>query len=1267
MSDPSQIEPPANPLALPTKSADLSNQTDQQAQDITQEAPPDLLQTVEHIPALNVQNISFPDSAINLQQTVDHSSSNMTAVIDAYEGALRSNLDPNLEDYLPASGADRTSMLVELLHVDLELRLRRGQPASVQEYAKRYPDLLPRKSDMLNLLQKEIQWQNKLGNNPEIGDYILLFPSLVDGIRTIFRNAGVLAPEVPGFSHLEKIGQGGMGVVYRAHQIRLNRKVALKMIRDRALGDRESFRRFDLEALSLGQLQHPNIVQVHDFGLREDGLPYFALEYCNGGSLAELMKKDAPSPRQAARLMSVLARAMGVAHKKGIVHRDLKPGNILLREMCDSMDALDPAWLKIADFGLAKITDDAEASRHTQTGGPMGTVYYMAPEQAINGAAAREPADIYALGVILYEMLTGRVPFRGKTQREILKQLEDADPLSISQQNPSCPLDLETICMKCLLKKPERRYASADALADDLQAFLDDKPISARRIGRIEKSFKWMRRNPGRTTAIGASGLLFSILIAGTLFIYQERLQSERRAGDVRLEEQAKRIADQLEAAEELRRTEEEGIKKQAESERAERARGLINQLSAIAPEGLGDLLKNIDTIALIADPMMLNRLEDTTGIAKARLELALLPRHHNLLNHVALAARSATVGEVPVYSERLKPFLATLLEPLWRDLAAPSTSASERLRLFAFLATWASGDNRWQQEGTRLASTLVDLNVLELGAWLKLMEPVRKNLYPKLEQLHAEGIIENASSQQSARSEMAAQVLATVADDPLVLARSATVANDRTFAILAGSLQREAKRLIPALEGLMTVAPRTDKVLTKSIVPLLPPELSGRMASTKPTLALRDQFCRKQARAIAALAYLGQPVRLWETLAKPDAPDLQAELRSIALSFRIPLNLLAERAMVEANPTARQNLLLLLGMFPVKEIPDETRKSLKNLLMKEFTTNPDPGIHAAIDWLLRHAWNDAAELNAIIKPLAAKKPPSIPGDGWRINSEGQTLSVLKPGMVFEMGAGIDDPDRALQGGTDLELRHSVKLAHGFEIGQREVSLEEFLRFRPTFKYIDKTNPDGRKNGPVGGLSWFDAVAYCQWLTEKEGIPEDQWCFPKLAQIKSNMAIPARFTQRTGYRLPTEEEWELAARASNTMRYPCGMTSRHINNHAFTWNNSQERLWPCGSRLPNAWGLFDTAGNALEWTMDELRRYDDPLLKADLAQSEKLGFIVIGGDSTRMLRGGSISNSPTMARVSSRLAAQANQQSASNGFRICRTTIPAPKTGMAKP
>ncbi len=1257
MSDPSQIEPPANPLPLPNRSADLSNQTDQQAQDITQEAPPDLLQTVEHIPASNVQNISLPDSAINLQQTVDHSSSNMTAVIDAYEGALRSNLDPNLEDYLPASGADRTSMLVELLHVDLELRLRRGQPASVQEYAKRYPDLLPRKRDMLNLLQKEIQWQNKLGNNPEISDYISHFPSLVDGIRTIFRNAGVLAPEVPGFSHLEKIGQGGMGVVYRAHQIRLNRKVALKMIRDRALGDRESFRRFDLEALSLGQLQHPNIVQVHDFGLREDGLPYFALEYCNGGSLAELMKKDAPSPRQAARLMSVLARAMGVAHKKGIVHRDLKPGNILLREMCDSMDALDPAWLKIADFGLAKITDDAEASRHTQTGGPMGTVYYMAPEQAINGAAAREPADIYALGVILYEMLTGRVPFRGKTQREILKQLEDADPLAISQQNPSCPLDLETICMKCLLKKPERRYASADALADDLQAFLDDKPISARRIGWIEKSFKWMRRNPGRTTAIGASGLLFSILIAGTLFIYQERLQSER-----------KRNADQLEAAEELRRTEEEGIKKQAESERAERARGLINQLSAIAPEGLADLLKSIDTIAPIADPIILTRLENSTGNTKARLELALLPRHHDLLNHVALAARSASVGEVPVYSERLKPFLANLIEPLWRDLAAPSTSGNERLRLCAFLATWASSDNRWQQgEGARLAGTLVDLNVLELGAWLKLMEPVRKNLYPKLEQLHAEGIIENATSQQSARSEMASRVLATLADNPLVLARCAAEANDRTFAILADSLQREAKRLIPALEGLMAGAPRTDRVLTKSIVPLLPPELSGRMASTRPTLALRDQFCRKQARAIAALAYLGQPVRLWETLAKPDAPDLQAELRSIALSFRIPLNLLAERAMLEANPTARQNLLLLLGMFPVKEIPDETRKSLKNLLMKEFTTNPDPGIHAAIDWLLRHAWNDAAELNAITKPLAAKKPPSIPGDGWRINSEGQTLSVLKPGMVFEMGAGIDDPDRALQGGTDLELRHSVKLAHGFEIGQREVSLEEFLRFRPTFKYIDKTNPDGRKNGPVGGLSWFDAVAYCQWLTEKEGISEDQWCFPKLAQIKSNMAIPARFTQRTGYRLPTEEEWELAARASNTMRYPCGMTSRHINNHAFTWNNSQERLWPCGSRLPNAWGLFDTAGNALEWTMDELRRYDDPLLKADLAQLEKLGFIVIGGDSTRMLRGGSISNSPTMARVSSRLAAQANQQSASNGFRICRTTIPAPKSGTAKP
>lgn len=1266
MTEPNRGDLSDNPLADSLNLAQTSNQTEHQAQGTTQQVDSDFLRTQEYNEKAPQPGDPPTPLDSDLQQTVDHCINGLTHVIDAYESAFRANPDPNLDDFLPAAGSDRTKLLVELLHVDLELRLRRGQSASVNEYAKRYPGLLLRNNDLLDLLKKEIHWQNKLGNKPEIGDYVAMFPSLADELRSIFRNAGVLAPEVSGFTHLEKIGEGGMGVVYRAHQVRLNRKVALKMILDRELGNRGLLRRFDLEARSLGQLQHPNIVQVHDFGLREDGLPYFALEYCHGGSLADLMKKNAPSPEQAARLMVVLARAIGVAHQKEIVHRDLKPGNILLSERCDSMDALDPAWLKIADFGLAKHTGDTEASRHTQTGGPMGTYYYMAPEQAINGAAAREPADIYALGVILYEMLTGRVPFRG-TAREILKQLEDTDPLPISQQNPGCPLDLETICMKCLEKKPERRYRSADAFADDLQAFLEDKPITARRISRIEKSLKWMRRNPGRTTAVGASVLLFSLLVTGTFFIYQERLQSERKAAEVRLDEQAKRSADQLQAAEELRRTQEEAAKKQAELERTERARGLINQLSAIAPEGLGDLLKNLDMMAPVADPMMLNILKDSTGKAQARLELALLHRHHDLLNPVVRAARSAAVGEVPVYSERLKRFSTSLMEPMWQDLAAPATPGTERLRLSAYLATWASADNRWLQgEGERLATTLMDLTVLEIGPWIKLMEPVRLSLYPKLEQFHIEGVADNATSQQLTHSEMAAQVLATLADDPRVLARSATQSNDRTFAILADALQRDAQRVIPVLDQLIVGAPRTDKVLSITVASLLPPEVSGRMASMKNTLALRDQYCRQQARALATLAYLGQFDRLWETLGKPDAPDLQAELRSIAMSFRIPLKQLTDRTVVETNPIAKRNLLLLLGSFPMNEIPDATRTLLMSRLTKEFTTNPDPGIHAAIDWLLRHAWNRAAELDTMTKRLASNKTPVIPADGWRVNSEGQTLSVLKPGMVFEMGAGADDPDRALQGSSDLELKHTVKILHGFEIGQREVSLEEFLRFRPTFRYIDKTNPSGRKNGPVGGVSWFDAVSYCQWLTEKEGIPEDQWCFPDLSKIKSNMPIPAQYIRRTGYRLPTEEEWELAARAGNSMRYPCGMTSRHINNYAITWNNSQERLWPCGSKLPNAWGLFDTAGNALEWTMDELRKYDDPNLKADQDLSNRLGFLVIGGDSTRMLRGGSISNSPTMARVSARLAAQANQQSASNGFRICRTTIPAPKDGVTK-
>ncbi|MBL8794986.1 MAG: serine/threonine protein kinase [Planctomycetia bacterium] len=276
-------------------------------------------------------------------------------------------------------------------------------------------------------------------------------------------------PQLPDYEILEVLGRGGMGVVYKARQKRLDRLTALKMILagPDAIGEEKA--RFRTEAEAVARLHHPNIVQIYEVG-EQDGRPYLALEYVGGGSLAQQLHGEPMAPRRAAQLVLTLAQAVQHAHEHGVIHRDLKPANILLTT---------EGTPKIADFGLAKRLDLDLG--HTQTGAVLGSPSYMSPEQAAGKTRQLGPAtDIYALGVVLYELLTGKPPFRGNTLLETLEQVRHHDPAPLTQLLPALPRDLETICLKCLEKEPEHRYSSAAALAHDLQAFLADESISAR-------------------------------------------------------------------------------------------------------------------------------------------------------------------------------------------------------------------------------------------------------------------------------------------------------------------------------------------------------------------------------------------------------------------------------------------------------------------------------------------------------------------------------------------------------------------------------------------------------------------------------------------------------------------------------------------------------------------------------------------------------------------------------------------------------------------
>jgi WD40 repeat protein len=307
-------------------------------------------------------------------------------------------------------------------------------------------------------------------------------------------------PQVAGYEVLDELGRGGMGLVYRARQVRLDRVVALKVLLAGAHANAQERARFRAEAEAVARLQHPNIVQIYEVG-EEEGRPYLALEYVEGGSLADKLRGTPLPARQAAELADTLARAVHAAHLRGVVHRDLKPANVLL-----TADGTP----KVVDFGLAKRLDGV--TLHTQTGAVLGTPDFMAPEQA-EGKGVGPAADVHALGALLYQMLTGRPPFLAANALDTLLRVRLEEPVPPSVLQPRTPRDLATICLKCLRKEPHKRYASALALADDLRRFLNGEPIQARPVSRGERLWRWCQRNPW-LAGLSASVLALLVVLA---------------------------------------------------------------------------------------------------------------------------------------------------------------------------------------------------------------------------------------------------------------------------------------------------------------------------------------------------------------------------------------------------------------------------------------------------------------------------------------------------------------------------------------------------------------------------------------------------------------------------------------------------------------------------------------------------------------------------------------------------------------------------------
>jgi serine/threonine-protein kinase len=450
---------------------------------------------------------------------------------------------PDVQQFLAAAGDLSLEQVAAVLAVDQRERWQAGESIRAEVYLQRYPAIAADVERALELVYGEFLLREERGEEPAPDEFLRRFPAYVARLRQQFELHQALAREsalglgstkivgesatpattaspartlLTAYEILGELGRGGMGVVYKARQVALNRLVALKMLLHGALAGPGELTRFRREAEAVALLRHPNIVPIYDVG-EHDGRPFFAMELVEGDRLDRVLAGTPQPPRAAAQLLATLARAIDHAHRQGIVHRDLKPANILFAA-CGVALATPQADLlvpKITDFGLAKRLD-VQSGNTTPDGALLGTPGYMAPEQAAGNMRAVGPAaDVYALGAILYEALTGRPPFLCATLADTLHQLRTEEPLPPRRRQSKVPRDLETICLKCLHKDPAKRYASADALADDLQRFLDGKPIQARPTGMIERSAKWARRRPAAAALLAVSVAALLLLSGG--------------------------------------------------------------------------------------------------------------------------------------------------------------------------------------------------------------------------------------------------------------------------------------------------------------------------------------------------------------------------------------------------------------------------------------------------------------------------------------------------------------------------------------------------------------------------------------------------------------------------------------------------------------------------------------------------------------------------------------------------------------------------------
>jgi serine/threonine protein kinase/formylglycine-generating enzyme required for sulfatase activity len=998
------------------------------------------------------------------------------------------------------------------------------------------------------------------------------------------------------------VGTGGFASVHVGRQLSTGRKVALKVLRDGMTED--EVRRFREEALHLSRLRHPHIVEVLD--QREDTWTLPRQVSWSEEPWIQELKRSAP-----VKTFTVMEWIDGetledVFQRPGEQQPSTETIVEWFAQAANALKAVHAAGLvhrdvkpqnlmitsegqlKLVDFGIARNQGELK-SLMTLVGQQLGTPAYMAPEQLSRSETdtmVGPAADIYGLCASFYELFTGTRLYQHDLTGEVAvqqKKLSGQPPDRPRRYRREIPWEIETLLLGGLNREITDRPKSTDDLEDDLRRVQRNEPIWYRRPSPLRRVQLCFRRN--RTVASLTAVFLLLAALGTASYIASIKAVIHQRA---------------LAQVEALLKARPEAVP------------SILDVLTASRTDVLPRLRE-------------LRVRSDLPALQRRRVELALrLIEGSEFSDLLEEMLAEEDPEEMVLLRDVLVPRAPSLHPDLW-PVASTAADPERRFRALVVLSVFDPGNEAWERGGMHLAEELVGANPLHLGTWSEAVSKVKDHLIAPLATIYREDT-------SPERRQRAADLLLSYAGDDLHFLAQLYLDGD----------DDQSARLRPRLAARQhDLAALFESELSK---PSVPPPGARNHRDQHPSA---NATAKRQAHAAAALLRMGRAAPVWPLFAQQQEPRVRSYLVHCLAQRDVAAADLVRRFVEESDPSARRALALALGAYPKDAPTGVSPEELERMLLEVYRNDPDSGLHSAIDWLLRK-WNGGNRLNAVQEIDRELATGEVVGDRrWYVSRSGKTLAVFPAGATFPMGT----PSQIEPRGPHEVYHPRRMIGRSFALAVHEVTVGEFARFCEAYPAhaVRREKPEfaPEPDCPMHKITWFAAAKFCRWLSELEGVPEAQMCYPPIDEIGPDLELPEDYLARTGYRLPTEDEWEYACRAGTVTPRYYGDDIALLGQYAWYAENSSDRTHCVGLLKPNDFGLFDMLGNVWEWC-------DNRFVEFPLDDSNQTI-----DPHDRGMRGGSFSQRSSDLRSATRFRIEPQGDRNSVGLRVART-LPAP-------